>query len=159
MSTQLKENNVIPIPQSVKSLEPPFKLNRRAKRHWKELLPELIRLELVTMLDTDAFAQYCMLHDQWLTAQEKLEKEEEEFLELETASGTKKAVQSLPIKKEIEALQRQINILRTDLGLSPKSRAALKKAGLSKPLKPIPTNRDSETKADILTADFDFQDD
>lgn len=50
--------------------EPPMpKLSAEAKREWKRIVPELLRLGVLTVVDGKALAAYCHAYARWLQAE------------------------------------------------------------------------------------------
>src|SRR5262245_54132972 len=66
-----------PEPQPAKPAavpEPPAILNRYAADEWRRVAPELHHLRILTVLDVQPLAAYCVAYARWRTAEEILAK-------------------------------------------------------------------------------------
>jgi len=64
------QNEATPNPASPYQLKAPEWLNERAKEKWDELALRLHGLGLLTEIDLDTFALYCVTWDRWREAEE-----------------------------------------------------------------------------------------
>ncbi|HHY92912.1 MAG TPA: phage terminase small subunit P27 family, partial [Firmicutes bacterium] len=112
-----------PLPQNEPKPEPvapkcPSRLPAAAKRHWKALAPKLEKLGLLTEVDGQAFADYCLC----LARLEEAEKDiEERGLLVEGDRGKVKNPAAQLAREYRAALQKWA----ARFGLDPQSRAGL----------------------------------
>jgi P27 family predicted phage terminase small subunit len=100
----------------------PAWLSARGKARWKELVPELSRLGLLTVVDGDALAGYCQACAELAQATETLDREGRY-----QRSGTfKRAHPALAAQREALAAVRQYSAL---FGLDPSSRSKISAPG------------------------------
>ena len=57
-----------PEPSGLEEVDPPAHLSTEAKREWRRLAPELIRLRLLTVADFAAFTGYCSAWSDFIEA-------------------------------------------------------------------------------------------
>lgn len=101
----------------------PAWLPKDAKTKWKELVPELDRLGVLTIVDGDVLAAYCLAWHELRRATETLAKEG--YTETSTVTGTSKAHPAVSMMRTAWQAIRQFAAL---LGLDPSSRTRLKVA-------------------------------
>jgi len=58
----------------LKSPEPPKPLSRRAKMHWRKLVPQLQAVGLIGEIDRDAMGMYCEAQARWSEANQEIQK-------------------------------------------------------------------------------------
>lgn len=112
-------NNHEPRPRVVLP-RPPDHLSDAEREKWKSLVKELHPLGLVTTIDKDALAFYCVLYVRWQKA-EKIVREKGEVMK--TAAGNLIQNPYLPIANR--ALE-QLNKLGAEFGMTPSSRSRIK---------------------------------
>ena len=112
-------NNYEPRPRVVLP-RPPDHLSDAEREKWKSLVKELHPLGLVTTIDKDALAFYCVLYVRWQKA-EKIVREKGEVMK--TAAGNLIQNPYLPIANR--ALE-QLNKLGAEFGMTPSSRSRIK---------------------------------
>ncbi len=99
---------------------PPEHLSDEEKAKWKVLVRELHALGLVTKLDVDALAMYCVIFVRWMKA-EKLVREKGEIIK--TTAGN--IIQNPYLSIANRALE-QLNKLGAEFGMTPSSRSRVK---------------------------------
>lgn len=99
---------------------PPEHLSEDEKTKWKAVVRELHPLGLVTTIDRDALAMYCVIYVRWMKA-EKIVREKGEVMK--TAAGNLIQNPYLPIANR--ALD-QLNKLGAEFGMTPSSRTRVK---------------------------------
>jgi len=98
---------------------PPW-LPQEAKREWKRVAPELIRLGIITNLDQSTLAGYCIVYSQWRKAQEVLRDQGMVYV---TQRG------QLKPRPEIEIARLSgdmMKVFASELGMTPLSRERIR---------------------------------
>jgi len=96
----------------------PAFLDEAARKEWRRLEPELVRLGLLTELDQAQFASYCMAVSRWKRAEKALVV----ALTRMTPSGRRVAKVQLAIAKSEREM---VHKLAQEFGLSPAARSRL----------------------------------
>jgi P27 family predicted phage terminase small subunit len=99
---------------------PPEHLSDDEKAKWKATVKELYPLGLITTIDKDALAMYCVIFVRWLKA-EKMVREKGEIIK--TAAGN--IIQNPYLSIANRALD-QLNKLGAEFGMTPSSRSRVK---------------------------------
>jgi len=104
-------------------VKPPSWLSKEAKKEWKAIAPELIRLGLLTNIDINALAVYCDAVAKYAEAAKRLD-EEGIIVEYTNARGATNLVRSpwTQIASQYATIIRQF---LSEFGLSPSARASL----------------------------------
>ena len=110
--------------------EPPKHLSASARRLWRELAPELVKVSALTSLDLDRLADYCTVRATVLECEAVIALEGRTIA---TPQGRKRH----PEMVTLEHARAELRALSGLLGLSPSDRARLK-------LPPAPTDSDDE---------------
>lgn len=100
--------------------EPPEHLSDEEKSKWEAVVRELHPLGLVTTIDKDALAMYCVIFVRWMKA-EKMVREKGEIIK--TAAGN--IIQNPYLAIANRALD-QLNKLGGEFGMTPSSRSRVK---------------------------------
>lgn len=100
-----------PRPVSPSSLAAPEWLSGHAREEWERIAPEVGRLGLVTVLDLQVFAGYCVAYARWRQAKKAVEGES---VDIAIARGL--------VRMEKEAMA-QMEKLATAFGFTPASRS------------------------------------
>jgi P27 family predicted phage terminase small subunit len=112
-----------PTPAAVgEAVAPPEGLNAAAVREWKRVAPALARVGLLTDLDLDALAAYCVVCAEWRTALKHIEDEGAIIL-----SPNKYPMPSPWVSMAARAFER-MRVLMTEFGLTPASRTRVTRA-------------------------------
>jgi P27 family predicted phage terminase small subunit len=104
--------------------EPPSYLDAVAKKEWKRLGPELIRLGLLTVADLAAFETYCLAYGRLVAATKSLKKAKSMFYEYTNKAG---ATNFVP-RPEIAVVQKESLVIKAfcaEFGLSPSARTRM----------------------------------
>ena len=117
-------NNAEPAPPSSGIVMPPH-LGEVAAARWRELLPMLEGVRVMTRADVEALARYCDTWEWWLAVREKLKKEGDTYPILNDG-GEVKYIAQRPEVSIAHKLAQQLRQLEADFGLSPAARASLK---------------------------------
>jgi P27 family predicted phage terminase small subunit len=112
-------NDAEPQPRRVAPRAPEH-LSAEEKTKWKSLVKELHPLGLVTVLDVDQLAQYCVLWVRWIKA-ERMVREKGEIIK--TVAGN--IIQNPYLSIANRALE-QLNKIGAEFGMSPSSRTRIK---------------------------------
>lgn len=96
---------------------PPEHLSDDEKTKWKSLVKHLYPLGLVTTIDQDSLAMYCVIYMRWIKA-EKIVREKGEIIK--TAAGN--VIQNPYLSIANRALE-QLNKLAAEFGMTPSSRS------------------------------------
>ncbi|MED1792897.1 phage terminase small subunit P27 family [Brevibacillus nitrificans] len=118
-------NESEPKPKAPNGLpDPPPYLDSVAKKEWKRLAPELIRLGLLTIADLTAFETYCLAYGRLVAATKTLKKSKSMFYEYTNKSG---ATNFVP-RPEIAVIQKESLVIKAfcaEFGLSPAARTRM----------------------------------
>jgi P27 family predicted phage terminase small subunit len=112
-------NHAEPRPKVVRP-RPPEHLSDEEKAKWKLVVRELHPLGLVTTIDVDALAMYCVIYARWVKA-ERMVREKGEIIK--TAAGN--IIQNPYLSIANRALE-QLNKLGAEFGMTPSSRSRVK---------------------------------
>jgi P27 family predicted phage terminase small subunit len=112
-------NQAEPKPRVIKPKAPEH-LGDEEKAKWKAIVRELHPLGLVTSIDVDALAMYCVIFVRWMKA-EKMVREKGEIIK--TAAGN--IIQNPYLSIANRALE-QLNKLGAEFGMTPSSRSRVR---------------------------------
>jgi P27 family predicted phage terminase small subunit len=96
---------------------PPDHLKGLARRKWQKMAAQLHKIGVLTEIDQDALARYCVTYQRWREAEAKIAREGEVVL---TVNGNQIQNPYLAIANRCMA---QLNTLGAEFGLTPSSRA------------------------------------
>jgi len=102
----------------------PKHLGKVAARKWRQLLPLLEAVRLMTDADVEALARYCDTYEWWLATRATLKKEGDTYPILNDG-GEVKYIAQRPEVSIAHKLATQLRQLEQDFGLSPAARASL----------------------------------
>lgn len=97
----------------------PTWLHREAKREWRRIAPELLRLNLLTIADRAVLAAYCQAYARWYDA-EKLVKSEGMI-----ARSLQGAVYQHPAVGIANKAMHEMRVLASEFGMSPAARTRI----------------------------------
>jgi P27 family predicted phage terminase small subunit len=124
-----------PEPTSLQELpEPPEFLDENGRGEWRRIIGEMVRLRLVTALDTMCFAAYCQAYAQWKQAVEALNHAAAEDLETRgLVIQDKDGRRPNPLLRVVRSAGDTMLQLAREFGLTPIARARLAGAGFEPP--------------------------
>ncbi len=103
----------------------PGHLGPVAQAKWREVLPLLLGVKVMTDADVEALARYCDTYEWWLATRAKLRKEGDTYPILNDG-GEIKYIAQRPEVSIAHKLATQLRQLEADFGLSPAARVSLK---------------------------------
>jgi len=103
----------------------PKHLGKVAASKWRQLLPLLDGIRLMTDADIEALARYCDTYEWWLATRAKLKAEGDTYPILNDG-GEVKYIAKRPEVSIAHKLATQLRQLEQDFGLNPSARASLK---------------------------------
>lgn len=116
--------------------EPPEHLSADAAAEWRRVTPELVRIGLMTIVDTQTLAAYCDAYGQWLTAKRiiaELAADDKKFSGLAARNDEGHIVASPMVRVANVAATNMVHFA-AQFGLTPAARAKLN-AGITRPPK------------------------
>lgn len=116
-------NQSEPEPPADGVLMPPH-LGEVAIARWRELLPMLQAVKVMTRADVEALARYCDTYEWWLATRAKLKKEGDTYPILND-KGEIKYIAQRPEVSIAHKLAVQLRQLEQDFGLNPSARTGL----------------------------------
>jgi P27 family predicted phage terminase small subunit len=102
----------------------PGHLGEVAQAKWRELLPLLQAVKVMTDADVEALARYCDTYEWWLATRAKLRKEGDTYPILNDG-GEIKYIAQRPEVSIAHKLATQLRQLEQDFGLNPSARTSL----------------------------------
>lgn len=102
----------------------PGHLGPVAQAKWREVLPLLLGVKVMTDADVEALARYCDTYEWWLATRAKLRKEGDTYPILNDA-GEIKYIAQRPEVSIAHKLATQLRQLEQDFGLNPSARTSL----------------------------------
>lgn len=105
----------------------PQHLDGTARGEWKRIVPELVKLGLLTVIDRTALAAYCVNYSRWLAAEKILK---EQGLTFTTAKGY---VGQRPEVGIANTAMHQMRAFLSEFGMTPASRTRIKVKPKEKP--------------------------
>lgn len=99
-------------------------LRPEAKRVWRELVPQLERMNVLARCDRNAIARYCQVFAKWRSAEEFLKEHGEVYPE-KNASGQTLGLREYPQVSQAIRFSEQLLRLEREFGLTPSARANL----------------------------------
>lgn len=99
-------------------------MNGEGKKRWKELMPELAAMKLLTEADKGLYVRYCQTYGRWVEMERWLDKKGMEFVRTNKKEMTT-GVMLMPHVFEVRKLAEELIKMEREMGLSPASRASL----------------------------------
>ena len=129
LPTATKELNGNPGKRALNSSEPrparltkapicPDFLHGLAREQWQKMSPQLLKVGVLTSIDLDALARYCLIYQRWRETEERIAKTGGPVLE--TADGN---YYQNPYLAVANKCNEQLNSLASEFGLTPSSRS------------------------------------
>lgn len=109
---------------SADGVKMPPHLGEVAAKKWRQLLPLLQEVRLMTQADIDALARYCDTFEWWLAVRAKLRAEGDTYPILNDG-GEVKYIAQRPEVSIAHKLAQQLRQLEQDFGLNPSARSSL----------------------------------
>ncbi|MFN0197334.1 MAG: phage terminase small subunit P27 family [Planctomycetaceae bacterium] len=103
---------------------PPEWLTAAALEEWQRVVPEMVRLGVISGLDTIVVAQYCEMVADWIAAKAEVH-EHGRTVKYESENGSVH-VQVSPWYSIAKQLGQEVKRLAAELGLTPASRPTIK---------------------------------
>jgi len=122
-SWRAKINPREPQPEPGKPNKPQW-LGKYAASCWKQLIPKLNAIGILTKVDRNALSRYCVLWGRWKKAEEFLE-ENGTTQEAFNKDGDSMGLKAYPQVKEAQQLASELLRLEQHFGLTPSARARL----------------------------------
>lgn len=114
-----------PKPRAPNSLpDPPSYFDAVAKKEWKRIGPELMRLALLTVVDMGAFEAYCLSYSRLVAATKSLKKSKVMFHEYTNKAGATNFV----ARPEIAVIQKESMVIKAfcaEFGMTPAARTRM----------------------------------
>jgi len=102
----------------------PSWLDKDAKAAWRQLVPLLEEMRVLTRIDSNALARYCRLWSRWRKA-EKFIEEKGEVYTLKDEKGNVRCVQQFPQVSIANKLAQQLTKLEQEFGMTPSARTRI----------------------------------
>ena len=102
----------------------PAWLDDQAKHCWRQLVPQLVAMRVLTAVDRNALARYCVLWSRWKTAELFLQKNGSVYT-LKDDKGAVRCVQQFPQVAIAHRLAMALSRLEAEVGMTPSARARI----------------------------------
>ncbi len=102
----------------------PAWLDADAKRAWRQLVPQLESMRVLTKIDSNALARYCRTWSRWRKAEAFID-EHGEMYPLKDESGRVKYMQQWPQVAISHKLAQQLTRLEQEFGMTPPARSRI----------------------------------
>lgn len=112
-----------PKPRKVRPRCPTW-LDADAKAKWKQLIPELEAVGVLTIIDGDALANYCQVWARWKRAEEFIQKTGDCY-PIKNPDGTLKYLQQVPQVSIARGLLQILRVYQQEFGLTPSARTRI----------------------------------
>lgn len=107
----------------------PSWLDDEAKAKWKQIVPQLKEMGVLTRIDSDALVMLCTAWSRWKDAEEFIEKHGNSYPSYTTDEDGKKVLKNLNQFPEVtiaKNLYQVVNRLHGEFGMTPSSRSSIK---------------------------------
>ena len=109
-----------PKPQLVTTMKAPRNLGKVARREWARVARELMRMQLLTEVDTTALAAYCQSYERWIQAEAEIA---QSGLVVETVTGRRIANPAIAVaNRSMELMHRFL----VEFGMTPSARTRIR---------------------------------
>jgi P27 family predicted phage terminase small subunit len=102
----------------------PAWLDRQAKSAWKQLVPQLKQMRVLSRIDRNALVRYCQFWSRWKKAEEFLQKHGDVY-PLKDEFGKLKCLQQFPQVAISHKLGAALGRLEQEFGLTPSARSRI----------------------------------
>lgn len=99
-------------------------LDTDAKAMWRQLVPQLQTMGVLTRVDSNALARYCRLWSRWRKAEDFIDRHGEMYT-LRDEAGKPRYVQQFPQVSIAAKLAQQLTRLEQEFGMTPSARARM----------------------------------
>jgi len=99
-------------------------MNSEGKKRWKELMPQLEAMGLLTEADKGLYVRYCQTYGRWVEMEQWLSAEGAEYVRTNKMKMTT-GVTLMPHVFEVRKISEDLTKMEREMGLSPASRASL----------------------------------
>lgn len=99
-------------------------LDKRAKAVWKQVVPMLIGMGVLTKIDRNALERYCRTYSRWREAEDFIDKHGSVY-PLKDEKGKTKCVQQWPQVAIANKLSIQLTRMEQEFGMTPSARARI----------------------------------
>ncbi len=103
----------------------PSWLNKDAKAKWHQLVPELKKMRVLTVVDGDALTNYCQTWSRWRAAEEFIQRHGD-VIPIKDDKGNVKYLQQVPQVSIARNLVQVLNRYQQEFGLTPSARTRIK---------------------------------
>ena len=103
----------------------PAWLSEKARQHWKEIVPELRAMNVLTLADGDVLAAYCQIWARWRLAEEYLN-EHGDVATIYDGRGQIVQTKESPHISIARNLLQLLNRYQQELGLTPSARTRIR---------------------------------
>lgn len=117
-------NRFEPKPQGATPRCPSW-LDEEAKRKWRQLIPQLAAMGVLTSIDADALTNYCQIWSRWVRA-EKFIQEHGDVYSIKDEAGKPRYLQQVPQVSIARNLLHVLNRLQQEFGLTPSARSSIR---------------------------------
>ena len=122
-SWRAKRNPAEPRPPTGRPRRPRW-LDSYAKAAWRQIVPQLERMGVLTRIDANALSRYCVLWGRWRKAEEFLQERGECYL-AKDAAGQVIGLKPYPQARMASQLAEQLLRLEQQFGMTPSARARI----------------------------------
>jgi P27 family predicted phage terminase small subunit len=102
----------------------PAWLDPRAKAAWKQLLPQLHKMGVLSRIDSNALVRYCRSWSRWIRAEQFIEKHGECY-PLKDGNGKTKCLAAFPQVATANKLGMLLTKLEQEFGMTPSARTRI----------------------------------
>lgn len=127
--TQKREQREVKGPQGKPSC--PNWIDDEAKDAWKQIVPLLEQMEVLTRIDRNALSRYCQLWARWKKAEQFIQKHGDTY-QLKDDSGKTKCLMQFPQVSIAHKLAAQLTKLEAEFGMTPSARSRIQLMDSSK---------------------------
>ncbi len=99
-------------------------LDKTAKACWKQIIPQLDQMGILTTIDANAIARYCVLWSRWIKAEQFIAGHGETY-PLRDNEGRVKCLQQFPQVAIAHRLSIALTKIESEFGMTPSSRSRI----------------------------------
>jgi P27 family predicted phage terminase small subunit len=102
----------------------PSWIDEDAKAAWRQLIPLLEKMRVLTQIDRNALTRYCQLWSRWKKAEQFIQQHGESY-PLKDEQGRIKCLQAFPQVATAHKLAAQLTRLEQEFGMTPSARSRI----------------------------------